>query len=387
VVHRLLGYRLSVPRTSRLRPFALGASVLAALACSQYRPFDSEGAVRSKAAERLSSSQSANIRVPFALSEPILEVLRESRPNPNELRRVEWVLDFIFGRLNLRYSLLPTRDAVGTYAAQEGNCLSFVNLFVGIARQRRLNPFYVEVADYQKWSYRDGSVLSQGHIVAGMYVKNELKTYDFLPYRPKSYRSFNPIDDLQATAHFYNNLGAEALLEGNLDRAEEHLRLANQIAPDFVKAVNNLGVLLARRHRTDEAAALYQEGLALAPDDVALLSNLAALYQRAGRAEEAAALLSRMESVHNTNPFFFLYQAEVALANGQNGRAGDLLVEALRLDSEAPEIHLGLVKLYLALGDLERARHHLGRTLKLDATNREALRYAALLAERETQPQ
>ena len=58
----------------------------------------------------------------------------------------------------------------------------------------------------------------------------------------------------------------------------------------------------------------------------------------------------------------------------------------------SPYMHLADPYVYLAdaslaLGDLDRARHHLSRTLKLDATNREALRYAALLAERELHSQ
>ena len=58
-----------------------------------------------------------------------------------------------------------------------------------MAREQGLNPFYVEVTDYQKWNHREGMVVSQGHIVAGMYLDGELKTYDFLPYRPKAYRT------------------------------------------------------------------------------------------------------------------------------------------------------------------------------------------------------
>ncbi len=53
--------------------------------------------------------------------------------------------------------------------------------------------------------------------------------------------------------------------------------------------------------------------------------------------------------------------------------------KALRRDSENPEVHLGLVKVFLATGDLGRARHHLQRALQLDATHEEARRYAAML--------
>ena len=43
-------------------------------------------------------------------------------------------------------------------------------------------------------------------------------------------------------------------------------------------------------------------------------------------------------------------------------------------------VHLGLVRVYLAQGDLEQARHFLGRALQLDATDSEAQKYARLLA-------
>jgi Tfp pilus assembly protein PilF len=83
--------------------------------------------------------------------------------------------------------------------------------------------------------------------------------------------------------------------------------------------------------------------------------------------------------VSTTNPFFFLYEGEMALGRGDTTKALSYMVSALRLDSELPEVHLGLVKVYLALGDLEKARHYLARALKLDATNQDALRYAKLV--------
>ena len=360
------------------RRFVAMVGVLA-LACSTYENFDDQADLRQRIDRRL-GNRAGEVEIPFQLSSSVSAAfLERHRPSPNDNRKVEQVLEFVFCDLHLRYSLLPTRDANGTFAAREGNCLSFVNLFVGLARSVRLNPFYVEVIDQQRWSYRDGQVLSQGHIVAGLMVQGKMRTYDFLPYRAKSYRSFAPIDDLTATAHYYNNLGAEALIADDLDGARRWLELATTVAPDFVKASNNYGVLLTRLGDSEGAAAVYREGLKKAPDDVALLTNLAGLLLKGGQRAEADELLKRVSGVNNSNPFFFLYRAEAALSAGDTTQAGALLAEALRRDNELPEVHVGLVKLYLALGDVERARHHLGRALKLDATNVEAQRYATML--------
>jgi tetratricopeptide (TPR) repeat protein len=367
-----------MPRKNFLYPFML--SLLAA-GCSSYKPFDTVSYLRQQYAKEVGAAEAQRVEVPFELNDEIRTALGKMPPLASELRRINQVNDFIFDGLQLQYTLTPTRDAVETWRTREGNCLSFVNLFVGVARDRGLNPSYVEVTDLQKWNHRDGMVVSQGHIVAGMYLDGVLRTFDFLPYRRKAYRDFKPIDDLTAAAHYYNNLGAEALLAGNLAKARELLTMATRINPRFDKAINNLGVVLARGGEPEKALELYQRGLAIVPEDPTLLTNMARTYQQLGRTEEASALLGRIEGSNTTNPFFFIYQSEVALGRGENDKALEYMVHALRLDSELPEVQLGFVKVYLATGDLEKARFHLGRALKLDATNQDALQYARMLGQ------
>jgi len=337
-------------------------------------------------AERL-GLRAEEVTIPFELDDEIRTIV-DSRVNPagDDQSRVDAIRDFIFGPLDLQYSLTPTRTAVETFEARQGNCLSFVNLFVGISRYMRMAPFYVEVEDYQRWNYHEGTVVSRGHIVAGVYVDGNLSTFDFLPYQPKSYRKFQPLDDLTALAHYYNNLGAEALIEGDVDRAEELLDLAVALAPDFAKAANNYGVMLLRRGESAQAETVLARALGTEPENVALLTNLARALQRQGRSGEAEALLAKMEGVRNTNPFYFIARGEMALARGEPDEALELMRKAFRLESESPEVHVGLVKAYVALGELERARHHVERALKLDATNSEAREYAVLLHGQKTDP-
>ncbi len=361
---------------------ALLPALLPSLGCATYQPFDSAAHLRQEYAKQIGQQAAAQAEVPFEVTPEMRTSLEQRlRQAPSERSKINEVLRFVFEDLDLRYSLTPTRNAVETFQTKQGNCLSFVNLFVGVAREQGLSPFYVEVTDYQKWNHREGMVVSQGHIVAGMYLEGELKTYDFLPFRPKAYKAFNPIDDLRAAAHYYNNLGAEALMAGDLEKAKGLLAIATGIAPGFDKALNNMGVCLARGGDDEGALAYYQKGLAIDPDNAMLLTNLTRLYQQTGRAAEAEQLLTRLEGSNAANPFFFIYQGEMALSRGESGKALDYMVRALREDSELPEVHVGFVKVYVALGDLEKARHHLERALKLDATNQDALQYARLLGQ------
>lgn len=359
--------------------WALVASSL--LSCVPPTPFDSASFLRQQYAEQIGAERAARISIPFMLDDEVLEEFSAKvKPSGDDRSRVSRILDYVFKGIDLTYSLTPTRNAVETYNAREGNCLSFVNLFVGLGRYMKLNPFYVEVTDFQRWDQREGMVVSQGHIVAGLFISGEMRTYDFLPYRVKAYKDFKQIDDLRATAHFYNNLGAEALLAGDLDRAMELLEIAASIDPAFTKGINNYGVAHARRGEYRRAIELYREGLKADPDDVPLLTNLARAHQQLGEIEQAEALLGQIEGYHHTNPFFFVYRGELALSRGDHAQALEYLRQAMRRDAEVPEVHLALVKVYIALGEVEKARHHLGRSLTLDATHPDALRYAELLA-------
>ncbi|MDP9121635.1 MAG: tetratricopeptide repeat protein [Acidobacteriota bacterium] len=362
------------------RPIVPSLLILLSLAgCSQYQPIDAAAYIRGEYVKRVGPDLARRIEVPFALDEKVQAAFDKVRPAPSEHDKVKQVLDFVFQRMDLQYELTPTRNAVAVFETRKGNCLSFVNLFVGLARQRGLNPFYVEVTDYQTWNHREGMVVSQGHIVGGVYLDGELKTYDFLPYHPKAYRKFKPIDDLTAVAHYYNNLGAEALMRGDAAAARPLLEIATGVAPRFEKALNNMGIAVARAGQLDRAVEIYQRGLGITPDDPILLTNLARAYQELGRREEADRTLQRVEELNISNPYFFVYQGEAALNRGDEAKALDYLTRALRLDSEAPEVHLGFVKVFLARGEMERARHHLERALKLDPTNRQAREYARML--------
>lgn len=342
--------------------------------------FDSIGFVRDQYRQRLGATRSQGLEVPFQIDDSVREAI-EGRVNlgAGEPVRANQVLEFVFSYLDLQYSLTPTRDAVETFRAGEGNCLSFVNLFVGVAREKRLNPFYVEVRDYNRWSFREGMVVSHGHIVAGMRVDGNLATYDFLPYRAKSYRDFEAIDDLRAAAHYFNNLAAESLLAGNVEKAYELAGIAVDLEPGFDKAVNNLAVSLLRLDRAQEAADMLAEAIEFHPDSVHLLTNQVRAQQQLGNHDEAGALLGRIEGLELANPFFYVYRGELALASGDTETALSYMRKALKQDTELPEVHIGLVKIFLAVGDKDRALHHLERALKLDATHDEARRYAGLL--------
>ena len=66
-----------------------------------------------------------------------------------------------------------------------------------------------------------------------------------------------------ATADTLSAIGAANLRLGRLGQAEQALRRALDREPDFVPALNNLGVVMAERERWGEARHLFQAAFAL----------------------------------------------------------------------------------------------------------------------------
>jgi Tfp pilus assembly protein PilF len=150
--------------------------------------------------------------------------------------------------------------------------------------------------------------------------------------------------------------------------------------------VNNLGVLYLRRGRPEEAIAVYEEALTANPEFTPILSNLSSAYRRVGRTEDADRTAARLESLDYSNPFYFIYRGTEALVGGDDDTALDYMRRALSIDTEIPETHIGLAKVYMARGELKKAHHHIGRALQLDATNVEARRFAALMDQQVATP-
>ena len=90
--------------------------------------------------------------------------------------------------------------------------------------------------------------------------------------------------------------------------------------------------------------------------------------------------ITRAEAQAEANLCPSVSSFQYADGQGNTQKALDYMARALKQDSEVPEVHLGFVKVYLALGEMDKARHHLERALKLDATNPEAREFARMLA-------
>ncbi|HIE04531.1 MAG TPA: tetratricopeptide repeat protein, partial [Candidatus Latescibacteria bacterium] len=83
-----------------------------------------------------------------------------------------------------------------------------------------------------------------------------------------------------------NNLGIALSRKGKYEEAVTRFRTALRIRPDYLEAYNNMGLALAELGRTDEAVASFEEALKFDPNYDKAFNNLIAVLMKAGRFKE-----------------------------------------------------------------------------------------------------
>jgi len=105
----------------------------------------------------------------------------------------------------------------------------------------------------------------------------------------------------QADLHADLERAAEAMHKGQLASAAEALRQALIIDPHSIVALNNLGIVLSREGKPEEAIPLYEEVLKARPDNAATKRNLAIAHFKAQQYAPAWRLLEPMATQFPTD--------------------------------------------------------------------------------------
>ncbi|MEO1368209.1 MAG: tetratricopeptide repeat protein, partial [Acidobacteriota bacterium] len=238
---------------------------------------------------------------------PEMEAFLAERIGPGQIRatRLRNLTDAIFSEdgLGVTYGNKRTKTAGETFLEASGNCLSFTMMFVTLARHLGLDAYFVEVDEVTSWSNAADVEINTRDMFAEVGIDNGFVPVDFLPGLDKRYRRKKRIGDTRVAAHYFNNLGVEALTADDVDRARRLLHRALELDRKFLPALVNLGVAEKRAGRVDAAEDAFGRALDIERSNPQAARNLAGLYTSTGRGDEARPLLERVERYLDRNPF------------------------------------------------------------------------------------
>lgn len=249
-----------------------------------------------------------------------------------------------------------TRTAAETFRERRGNCLSFTNMFIAMARYLGIEAHYQEVDVPPDWSLTGESYLLSKHVNVLMGTGSGERVVDFNVYDFKITFERNVVSDRRGRAHYFNNIGVERMLAG--ENASAHAYFRQSLAEDesFEPAWVNLGILHRREGFPAYAEAAYLQALRIDGADLVAMSNLANLYAAEGYPEMAAVYQARVQKHRMENPYYRYMLANEAFANGDYRTA----IEHLRFaidKREGEDRFLSLMSLcYLMSGDRHAAQ-------------------------------
>ena len=146
-----------------------------------------------------------------------------------------------------------------------------------------------------------------------------------------------------STAH--QNLGLVLLRLDRLNEAETQMRAAIQLQPDDAEAHSGLGAVLARQGRNGEAIAAYREAIRLRPGLAVAHANLGVALATEGRAADAIAALLQGIALDAEQPRWRVRVATLLVEQNRTGEAVQQLEAALRIDPADAEARDALNRL------------------------------------------
>jgi Flp pilus assembly protein TadD len=294
------------------------------------------------------------------------------------------------GSLSLQYDSGKTLTAAETFRQRSGNCLSFTNLFVALARAVGLDAQFQIIDVPPIWDAADGWVMLNGHInvivhKVRMGVPDQIgvsrdfvvdfNTPDFEVSYPRK-----PVDDGVAFALFYNNRGVEAMRAGDTRQAFANFKLAITTSPRVAGAWVNLGALYSRQRLYESAKAAYEQALEIDPDERSAMTNLARVYTELGDEELAAAYRRRIRLYENLNPYYHYALAEGAYRDGNYEIALSEIKSAISRKRDDHRFYFLEGLIHYRRGDVIDARSSIATAERLSNEQADKQRYAGKLA-------
>lgn len=244
------------------------------------------------------------------------------------------------------YDAAATNTAAATFATKTGNCISYTNLFIALARAANLDAHYqiVEV-DHPTWNVETGLLIRNNHInvvIEGPRFNRRRGsgyTIDFNLIDPDPQARVLKVSDAYAESLFYANLSVAEILKGHERLGFALLLRGIESEPRNPDLWVNLGAFYGRKQQHGLAIAAYQIARQLNPRDKIVLSGLERSYRALGDTDRADALLQKVRRYRQQNPFFHFAVAQTAYEEGNFQLSLTAIDKAIRLKKRNPRFH------------------------------------------------
>lgn len=293
------------------------------------------------------------------------------------------------GYFDAVYAANSTLTAAEAFEARGGNCLSYTNMFVALAREAGLDARYQIVDIPPSWDADSGFLIRYTHInvvLRGLRIDSYgagRVVVDFNLMHPDPDAKETEVSDTYAESLFYANKSVNLLRDGRHRESFAYLRQAIEIAPENIDLWINLGAFYATMGDFHSSIEAYNVGLQLDPANKSAYSGLARSYAHLGDVERADQFQVKVRNYRKRNPYYHYALAQAAYAQADYERSLDAIDTAIGLKLRTARFHLFKALIHDRLGDRDAAEQSIRRAQRFGLDERikvDVLRSVGLVA-------
>ncbi len=279
--------------------------------------------------------------------------------------------------------------ASDTMTNMSGNCTSLALLVTALAKLVDVDVGYRASHAEPMLDFSANIVLSSAHVRSYLFeprqeiddslmiLQRSAIAVDYFPGRLDRLGSM--LKAARFEAMIYNNLAADALVAGDLDRAYWLSRAALQRDASYSPSINLIAILYRRKGDLLASQQWYEFGMLHTSQPITLAGNYLVLAEQMQNQPLIDRLNQKLPALDEDNPyvwFYLAYQAE------QRHHQSAAIIYYQKLLQKAPYLHkanLALAKLQFQQGDDSAARQSLTQALQYSYEPKNRALYQAKL--------
>ena len=299
---------------------------------------------------------------PLRISPQVRSLVREKVGYAgNEKSRLLKVVRFMgeANGLGFQYQTQSSLTAEKAFAARRGDCMSYANLLVALARSLDVPVRYVRITQLPVTWEAGGRFFESSHMAVALgrnasWDQAAIVDFGNVHTSPWRFSLYDDVSDAEAFVLFQNNVAVQRMLAGDVTDAERILRFFHEHSPRTPEVPNNLSLVLLQGGHDREALDLLQASVEQFPRFRPLFANAVQAARRIGDEDLAKTLEARGRELLEDEPAWNFNEGMRSYHARAYSTAALRFEKALTADPDNVRLLAWSARAHLAAGNLRR---------------------------------